>query len=177
MNVDDFQVKFCFVCFLIYCFKIEVEFSSWSSKKVNSWSNTWTMIAIGWFYLSISGFECTALDARSENTDISSWWNHQNKFCHSNNQLLSLTGSLWCSCTHYFTHTLAQLFIHTLNYKVLKINLQRLWLVTNQYSDLNINLKDFILNYKDLELNQKYFKNESFGFKFKSQWLVTNHNP
>ena len=28
--------------------------------------------------------------------------------------------------------------------KVLKINLKWLWLVTNQYSDLNINLKDSI---------------------------------
>ena len=48
--------------------------------------------------------------------------------------------------------------------------------MTNQYSYLNINLKDLILSYKHLELNQKYLKNESFGFKFKSQ-LVTNHNP
>ena len=44
---------------------------------------------------------------------------------------------------------------YTLNYKVLKINLQGLCLVTNQYSDLNINLKDLILSYKHLELNQK----------------------
>ena len=38
--------------------------------------------------------------------------------------------------------------------------------MTNQYSDLNINLTDLILSYKPLELNQKYLKNESFGFKF-----------
>ena len=56
-----------------------------------------------------------------------------------------------------------------INYRVLKINLQGLWLVTNQCSDLNINLKDLILSYKPLELNQKYLKkNESFGFKAKS---------
>ena len=33
---------------------------------------------------------------------------------------------------------------HTLNYKDLKINPEGLWLVTNQYSDLNIDLKDLI---------------------------------
>ena len=52
-----------------------------------------------------------------------------------------------------------------------KINLQGLWLMTNQYSDLNINLKDLKLSYKHLELNQKYLRNESFGFKFKSQLI------
>ena len=46
---------------------------------------------------------------------------------------------------------------------ILKINLQGLRFVTNQYSDLNINLKDLILSYKHLELNQIYLKNESLS--------------
>ena len=65
--------------------------------------------------------------------------------------------------------------ILNLNYKVLKINLQGLWLVTKQYSDFNINLKDLIESYKHLELNQKYSKNESVEFKFKSQLI--GHYP
>ena len=28
-----------------------------------------------------------------------------------------------------------------------------------------------------MELNQKYLKNEYFGFKLNPNWLVTNHNP
>ena len=43
---------------------------------------------------------------------------------------------------HNFIH-----YNYTLIYKDLKINLQhvqRLWLVTNQYSDLNLNLEDLI---------------------------------
>ena len=66
---------------------------------------------------------------------------------------------------------------YTLNYNVLKINLQGLWLVTNQYSDLNVHLKDLILSYKHLELNQKYFKNEFLDLNLNLNLLVTNHNP
>ena len=59
---------------------------------------------------------------------------------------------------------------YTLDDKDLKINLQRL-ISDQSILRFNINLKDLIQSYKHLELNQKYLKIESFGFKFKSQLI------
>ena len=43
--------------------------------------------------------------------------------------------------------------------------------MTNQYAILTFKYKLQAISYKHLELNQKYSKNESFGFKFKSQLI------